>query len=301
MRARGSALKAPLGGLGLALAFVAGFGLVAETSARGQSACNPPCAEGQLCVKSTCMIPAPSSTGVPPGTLPEPPAGTPQPLTSSPPAGGYLVPQGPRYPPSASNSDPGWVYPPPPPPPAPPPPSAHTGFYLRLHLGGGYSKVSGEDSTGDRVTISGGAASFGVALGGAIAPNWIIFGNLFGTFISDPNVSLDGQDLGSGSGSADVLGFGGGVAYFLEPANVYLSASLAATKFRIDNSNGDKVYESDTGVGFQGIVGKEWRVSAGWGLGIAGELILASMKDSVDSSLTWTATAFSVLFSATYN
>ena len=49
------------------------------------------------------------------------------------------------------------------------------------------------------------------------------------------------------------------------------------------------------------MVGKEWWVTQDWGLGVAGEVLFASMKDAGDTSITWTGTAFSVVFSATYN
>jgi hypothetical protein len=50
-----------------------------------------------------------------------------------------------------------------------------------------------------------------------------------------------------------------------------------------------------------GVVGKEWWISQNWGFGLAGEFIAASMKDETDPKVTWTASAYSLLFSATYN
>ena len=210
-----------------------------------------------------------------------------------PPPNAYSPPQGNTYPPPPANYLP------------PPPPSfnVHNGFYLRLHLGAGFTSVTGTDAAGSKFTISGGSGSFGIALGGAVAPNLIVFGNLFGTDISDPSGTVDGVDIGTaGSGTnANVSGIGVGVAYYIEPMNLYLSGTLAAMSFAFSDSNGRNVYESDVGFGLQGMVGKEWWISQDWGLGIAGELLAASMKDKTDPSITWTATAFSLLFSATYN
>jgi hypothetical protein len=47
-------------------------------------------------------------------------------------------------------------------------------------------------------------------------------------------------------------------------------------------------------------------VSGNWGIGVAAQLLLASMRDKDASALggmkaTWTLSAFSVLFSATFN
>ena len=49
------------------------------------------------------------------------------------------------------------------------------------------------------------------------------------------------------------------------------------------------------------MLGKEWWVSRNWGLGIAGGLFTASLKDKNVPGLTWSAGAASLLFSATYN
>ncbi len=84
--------------------------------------------------------------------------------------------------------------------------------------------------------------------------------------------------------------------------NVYISGALAAMVFEMDNPDGSKVYSSNAGLGFHGMVGKEWWVSSEWGLGIAAELTVASMKDEDSSSnTTWTGSSFSLVFSSTFN
>lgn len=67
------------------------------------------------------------------------------------------------------------------------------------------------------------------------------------------------------------------------------------------DDRGAVVYRSYPGLGVQVIVGKEWWMTPDWGLGIAGELTLASMKDRNDPSTSWNGGGFGVLFSATYN
>jgi hypothetical protein len=50
------------------------------------------------------------------------------------------------------------------------------------------------------------------------------------------------------------------------------------------------------------MVGKEWWVTQDWGLGLAGQFQVASMKDHPDGvSTRMTAETFSLLFSATFN
>jgi hypothetical protein len=225
----------------------------------------------------------PPGYGTPP---PPPPYGYPPPPYGYPPPAGY-PPPGRRYPPGAY---------------APQAPvNIHDGFYLRLHLGFGFTSVTGTDSTGSQLVLSGASGSLGMAIGAALGSNLIIFGNFFGTSITDPDVKIDGVSQGTGKGSATMVGFGVGLAYYVVPSNVYLSAAVGTTQFSVSNSNGATGYKSDFGIGLQTMLGKEWWISDDWGIGVAGELLLASMKDQTDTSTTWTTAAFSLLFSATYN
>jgi hypothetical protein len=249
---------------------------------------------------------APPSGGAPPPGYAPPPDYAPPPAYAPPP--GYAPP--PRYAPPGYGP-PG--YPPPPRPyptgnyyapgygaPPPPPEHLHDGFYLRLHLGAGETHFSGAYGNGNTVTASGGSGSFGVAIGGAVAPNFIVFGTVFGVGFS-PSVKIGGVDAGLNNSSAALAGIGVGAAYYFEPANLYLSGALALTSAEIDDANSNPIYQTRDGIGVQLMVGKEWWISQDWGIGLAGEFIGASMKDKGDSSVTWSADTFSILFSATYN
>ncbi|HEY5091356.1 MAG TPA: hypothetical protein VIK30_15355, partial [Polyangia bacterium] len=262
--------------------------------------------------------PAPPAGYAPPTTAPAPPAGyapqVPQAGTSPPPppqAGseqqvpppGYAPGYGPpAYPPPPRGYAPGSYYPPGY---APvgygPPPNLHDGFYLHMQIGGGGTRVSGTDAFGESVKISGGSLSIGIALGGAITPNLIVFGTLFFSGLGMPDVSVGGFASGTSNGSAVVTGIGPGIAYYLEPFNVYFSGTLGAMAFEMDDVNGNAIYQTKAGIGCQILVGKEWWISQDWGLGVAGEFVGASMKDKSDNGITWSATAFSLLFSTTYN
>ena len=213
---------------------------------------------------------------------------------------------------------PGYGSPPPPPPPGygyPPPRRygygrpvyqqpmyQHDGFYLHLDIGYGYTSLSANYPDG-KMTISGGSLAFGIAAGGVIAPNLILFGTFYGNVISDPDVSYGGVPSADGYGTdASVYGLGAGLAYYLMPVNVYFSGAIAATWLKVEDSYyADTYLETNTGIGFQGKVGKEWWVWPGWGLGVAGQLTLASMRSSDFDNTRWTGASFSILFSATYN
>ena len=173
------------------------------------------------------------------------------------------------------------------------------GLYLRLHLGGGFTSVSASDGVGDKVTVSGGSVSLGVAVGGAVAPNLALFGTVFASVATQPNVTESGYGSGTANGNISVGGFGAGVVYYFEPFNLYLSGAIAAVNLQGQDSNGNTTGQTKIGPGFQAMVGKEWWVSTHWGLGVAGELIAATMKDKDNSNVTWDAGAFSILFSAT--
>jgi hypothetical protein len=155
-------------------------------------------------------------------------------------------------------------------------------------------------------TYSGVGATFGAAFGGAIAPNLILFGEFLGTSVADPAYDVSGSGGGSGSMSGDMtlFGFGPGIAYYIEPINLYLSGTLAFSQVSFTDSSYGNYATSDTnwGVGASFVVGKEWWVARDWGIGLAGQLHLASMSDNVQGYDTrMTAAAFSLLFSATYN
>jgi hypothetical protein len=227
-------------------------------------------------------LPPPGQPGYPPPGQGYPPGYTPPGY-----APGYAPP---GYPPGYA--PPGYA------PPAATEPS-HSGVYVHLHLGGGFTSISGSDGNGGTLKLSGGGPSFAVAVGGAVAPNLALFGNFFVTGATNPKASSNGYSTDT-TGDALVGGFGAGIVYYFMPANIYLSGAVAAVNFQADDSNGKTTYSSDIGVGFEGMVGKEFWVSDHWGLGAALEFVGASsMKDKDNPSISWSAGAFNLLFSAT--
>ena len=261
------------------------------------------------------------ATGAPPPGQPGyPPPGQAYPPRYVPPQGyppGYAPPQGyppgyaaPGYPPgyAAPGYPPGYAAPGYPPAYAPPryvrpvpPAPTHTGTYVHLQLGGGFTSIRGSGGSGGNVKLSGGGPAFGVAVGGAPIPNLAVFGSLFFTGASQPKVTDSVYGNGAFDGDALVVGFGAGLVYYFMPANIFLSGAICTLSFEADDSNDKTVYTSDYGVGFDGMIGKEFWVSPHWGIGGALEFVGASsMKDKDTPGLTWSASAFNLLFSATY-
>jgi hypothetical protein len=264
--------------------------------------------------------PAPAPEAAPPAYAP------PSPPAYAPPAPGYAPPPPGYAPPPPGYAPPPSGYAPPPPGYAPPPPGyappgygyapggvygrrvgveTHDGVYVRLHLGGGFTSMKA-NSGGADLKISGDSVSIGIAVGGALTENLVLYGTFTGTTISNPNFSSAGTTvIAAGVSTAGSVGFGVGLAYYLEPTNVYFAGSLLANQLELDDADGNKVRETEFGVGFEGLIGKEWWVSDNWGLGVAGQFVFASMKDKdslgTGNPPTWTSTAFSLLFSATFN
>lgn len=186
-----------------------------------------------------------------------------------------------------------------------PPPGFHThdGFFLRMNPGIGFLSAK-YSYGGSETTISGGGLALSFALGGAITPNLVIYGEFLSTSALDPTTK-DGTGSSTWNGSVGLFGFGPGIAYYLEPANLYFSGTLAFSQVTrsTDHSTSDSSDTTDLtdmGVGLGLTVGKEWWVSQNWGLGFAGLFHLASMKmKNVDTRMS--AAALSILFSATYN
>ena len=186
-----------------------------------------------------------------------------------------------------------YYYGPPPPPryyrpayaaPAPYRPFSHQGLYLRFTGGLGYLAAS-EDVNGSTLTYSGFGFSFSGAIGGAVAPNLIVFGEVLGTTAFNADQSYGGVSQGLSGLDVTLLGIGPGIAYYIEPANVYLSGTLAfSTVSFSDTYSQYAVKDTNWGIGLTFSVGKQWWIGYRWGFGFAGQVHLASMAVPEDNA-----------------
>jgi hypothetical protein len=176
-------------------------------------------------------------------------------------------------------------------------PQQHRGFFLRMDTGPGYLYMRAK--TPD-VTIQGSGGSLGVAIGGAIAENLILHAEALVIGTHEPDFEQKGASYNSRYDSADFTGIGPGLTYYFMPVNLYLSGTLAIVQAHYHDGRDLRTRD---GLGLSLMVGKEWWVSANWGLGIAARLFGGAMKDRdiVDDHSRWNAGSFAVLFSATYN
>lgn len=180
----------------------------------------------------------------------------------------------------------------------------HDGVFVRLLVGGGYNNMS-TTVQGQDVSLYGGGGAFSIAVGGALNRHLILFGEITNSVAVDPNFKIEGGRSGSNNGSVSMVGFGGGLAYYTD-ANVYLSGSLLLSQLQFNDDDGSSSdAHTDFGVGINALIGKEWWVSDNWGLGIAGQLLAATMKDQSTAGFsetpTWTALSLNVLFTASFN
>lgn len=179
-------------------------------------------------------------------------------------------------------------------------PREHDGFFLRMSIGGGYADTQIEDESGE-LEFSGIAGDYNFAVGGVISDNLAIHGTFFGWGLQDPDFELDAglEAEGELDGSLSMAAIGGGITYYLMPANIYFSGSVGGAKLYFDS---DDLGESDSDIGIAGdfTVGKEWWVGNSWGLGIAGGMSLHSIPDG-ELDENWTGKSFVLRFSSTFN
>ena len=194
---------------------------------------------------------------------------------------------------------------------------AHDGFFLRLGLGGGYARTS-ISIDGEKLTYSGTSIPVNLAVGAAIRPNLILFGEVISTQLYSPNSKYAGEKRTASSMNVNIQGIGPGVAYYFMPINIYVSGSILLHKVSYTDDNDDYEATDLSTIGFAANLraGKEWWVSPNWGLGLAAHFMLGTAKNRalyntsgnpalpsesgyVDSR--WNSIAFGLLMSATYN
>lgn len=172
----------------------------------------------------------------------------------------------------------------------------HDGFYFRVFVGPGYTSFTADEID---LKVSGGGGAFGLAFGGAVSDNVIVYGELFDDIAVGPEVEANGMTATADDISAGVIGVGAGIAYYFIPANVYISGTVSASQLSVQE-DGEETGETEFGLGLSAMVGKEWWVSDNWGLGIAGKVFLGQM-DEKGADYTYSASALALVFSATYN
>lgn len=153
----------------------------------------------------------------------------------------------------------------------------HDGFFLALSTGPVYANIK-DQWRGTTLTFDGVGASFDLRIGGSVAQNLILSGDLMGWSLDEPKVSgygsLDNVDLVQGT-------VGVGLTYYFMPENIFISGTVGLAGFSLDVRG--TTTNSDNGLGLYVKSGKEWWVGANWGLGVAATFGWSSVKTATNS------------------
>jgi hypothetical protein len=178
----------------------------------------------------------------------------------------------------------------------------HDGFFFRALLGGGTASTTYTSPNSTEYEFSGSASLSILQIGGAISENLILFFELSSHGMIDPDVEVNGSTTSSQNMEMSVSSSGIGLSYYIMPANVYLSGSLAlgTSNVETDTSKGS----TENGFATNLIIGKEWWVSKNWGIGVAAIYHYSKMNDQKDASGEAGDVKnnyYGIAFSATYN
>jgi len=181
----------------------------------------------------------------------------------------------------------------------------HDGLYVRLATGPSVLHASWKDRTDD-LSFTGIGLALAMAFGVSVTPNLVIYGEVTGTVVKDPIQNRNGVSTTLTGHGLTLAGLGPGAAYYLLPAHLYFSGTLTLSYLPrgyygvSSGAGGNGAILTNKDIGGTFMVGKEWWVSANWGLGVAGIVHLASMK-LPNTAPRATAEALSLVLSATYN
>lgn len=183
----------------------------------------------------------------------------------------------------------------------------HDGLFLRISVGAGAGFTRYRESVDGQniqtVKTAGVAGQFELALGGRVAGNLILHGNLLLSGMDDARKTVSGVRDASNVISTSFAMLGAGATYYFMPFNVYVTGAggLAAM-----NETRDEQLSLETGAGFAGslTLGKEWWVGRGseWGVGAAlrGTSMWAPVQIAGVES-TMRGSQITIAFSATLN
>ncbi len=177
----------------------------------------------------------------------------------------------------------------------------HDGFFMRFLVGPSYSTQVYDGAPTD-LEVKGVSATFGFQIGYAIAKNLNAFGEVSGFTITNPDFEVNGKTIETDETKSSSFGFGGGLTYYIMPLNFYFTASVLASKVKIEYTKGSVKYEGETdmGIGVFTGVGKEWWIADDWALGAIVFFSYSNVPDKGSSDITVASTSFGIAFSATF-
>jgi len=185
---------------------------------------------------------------------------------------------------------------------------APASLFLRFGIGPSYAWASGDPNT----KLDGGSGGFDLAMGAFVLPNLAIHGDIGWFDVFEPDFAVDGNVLDSTSVVFQASTFRAGASYYFMPARTYLSlgvgfAAAALTSYSYSDTSDRNVTlvgreYTKVGPSFAAELGKEFAVSAQWGLGVAAhyELLYVPPSDNHAKATVELAQQIGVRFIATY-
>jgi len=180
----------------------------------------------------------------------------------------------------------------------------HDGFFFRATLGFGGASATG-DYGGTSLDVKGGGVLISLAFGKVVREDLALYGELQAMSVSEPDVSVDDEDLDNVRDAGfSSIGLGG--SYYFMPLNAFVGGTLGLGMATVNRkamgstSTGDEPSgATGTGMSLGVHAGKEWWVSDNWGIGVAAYGTYLSLPDGRDSTLSVIYLGLGA--SATYN
>lgn len=180
----------------------------------------------------------------------------------------------------------------------------HKGFFLSMSVGPNFPSITAEIVGDYNLMFKGTGAQFDFKIGGAIKENLILHATITSNTMTGPEITSGGSSQNTSNNLT--LGetmMGGGITYYVMPANISLSGSLGIGNFTLIDGDNDSSISTDRGFSMQLKVGKEWWISKRWGLGVAvtyGKTKLTNTPGGGVEELM-NSNNFGILFNATLN
>lgn len=175
--------------------------------------------------------------------------------------------------------------------------NARTGFFLRGALG--YGPMVNMNSNEIDFEISGGGAGAVISLGSFINERLLVYGEISGYTISDPEMTFHGYTSTASGTSAHVSCIGAGMGYYLAPNSIFAGLSIYLATLTMENPDFNLEATTDTGFGFGFQIGKDFIVSRKVLLGVAGHASISTMKDK-EGGPRWNTTALGIMMTISW-
>lgn len=179
----------------------------------------------------------------------------------------------------------------------------HDGLSLSLGIGGIGGDINQVDITRDyrnvtriNSTYSGLGLSIDLKAGFALFENIIVSFDFVNNVLFDVKAKYSSRKIKATEYSVKEMLLGAGITYYQMPWNIFVSGTLGEVHYNYYNV--DKDFSSPHGIGYMFKIGKEWWVSANWGIGFSLGINGTNLEDDNFES---SSTRYFLMLNATFN